>query len=513
MLKTSFCLITVEMQIRMLCDCLAYFHEEEVNPMRQIHYLSAALFLFAITSWLPSGQAATIYVDKDNSCPGSGTSGNPYCSIQSAFKSASPGDSVLIRDGASAYNETATLTTSGTSSHPIVITKDTGHNPNITYAAAGAQTGAIVLKDVSNVTISGLRFDGAGLQTSRNAINIINSRGAPMTGINIIDITCNHWGGTAIATQQAACIRTAANARASTISVSVRNSMFTGNRFSSLRLSYSKNAVVEGNTITDQKCGLTNQGSLHWAGIKIGGGSAGMTIRNNRIYSFQSYVDCINNVSPTNTKAMIMAGIYCDTGGNNGTIEKNEIHRLNYPNIFPVGDSVGIFLESRCSGWTVKNNIVHKIGHKGIRNGSSSTGDPNNNTYVNNTLVNIGTHGIWIRRGANQTIKNNIVHVDSSGIPIEFNATALSQGGHQIDHNLYWDSQDGSRVGRWGDKLTHNLAGWRHSCQCDGATLSVNPSFMSISDGSEDFRLTSSSPARGAGEREIDLGASLSPSK
>jgi parallel beta-helix repeat protein len=332
-----------------------------------------------------------------------------------------------------------------------------------------------------------------------------------MAGIKIGHITCSNWGGTGIATRQAACIRTTSNARAQTISVAILNSTFIGNRFSSLRLSYSKNTVIEGNTITNQKCGLTNQGSLHWAGIKIGGDSTGMTIRNNRIDSFESYSDCLIDVTPTNTKLMIMAGFYCDTGGNNGVIEKNVIHTLNYPNVFSTGDSVGIFLESRCSGWTVKDNIVHKIGHKGIRNGSSGTGDPNNNTLLNNTFANIGLRGIWVRRGANQTIKNNIVHVNPSGVPIEFHATAVAQGGHQVDYNLYWDMQDGSRVGQWGDTLTRNLASWRQSCQCDGGALSANPSFINVSAGSEDFRLTSSSPARGAGERAIDLGASLSP--
>jgi hypothetical protein len=470
----------------------------------------ADLFLFITDLWAPAVHSATIYVDGDNSCPGSGTSASAYCSVQLAFNNVSAGDRILIRDAAIPYNESAVLSKSGTASAPITISNDGGHNPNITYVSPGAQTGAIVLRDVSHVTISGLRFDGARIQTSRNAINLSNSLGAPMTGIKITDITCSNWGGSGTATQQAACIRTTAKARSYTIAVSVLNSKFTGNRFSSLRLSNSQGSLVEGNTITNQKCGLTNEGSLHWAGIKIGGPSTGMTIRNNRISGFQTYAECVFDVIPRNTKMMIMAGIYCDTGANNGTIENNEIHGLNYPNVFPFGDSVGIFLESRCSGWVVKNNVVHKIGHKGVRNGSAGTGDPNNNTYVNNTFVNIGLNGIWIRRGANQTIKNNIIHVDSSGVPIEFNATAVMQGGHRIDYNLYWDMRDGSKVGRWGDTLIHNLASWRQSCQCDGAALSTDPSFMSVSSGSEDFRLTSSSPARAAGERQTDLGASLS---
>jgi hypothetical protein len=80
--------------------------------------------------------------------------------------------------------------------------------------------------------------------------------------------------------------------------------------------------------------------------------------------------------------------------------------------------------------------------------------------------------------------------------------TAAGQGPHSIDHNLYWDMKDGTRVGRWGDYVTRNLTNWRRSCKCDGAALSVNPLFMSVSAGSEDFRLRPSSAAS-----EMDLGA------
>jgi parallel beta-helix repeat protein len=478
--------------------------------MTQFHGLAAVTFLFVTTFFLNTGQAATIYVDKDNPCPGSGTSSSPYCSIQTAFNNVSAGDQILIRDASSAYDENAILTTSGTSSTPIIITKDTGHNPNITYAGAGAQTGAIVLKNVSNVTIRDLRFDGVGVQTSRNAINIANTAGSPMVGIKITGITCSNWGGTGVTTLQAACIRTTSDDPTYTISLSLLDSTFTGNRFSSIRLSYSKNTVVEGNTIRNQKCGLASEGYAHWAAIKIGGDSTGMTVRNNRIENFQTYADCIADIAPPNTTAMIMAAIYCDTGGNSGTIDQNTISTLNYPNTFPFGDSVGIFLESRCSNWTVSKNVIYNVGHKGIRNGSSGTGDPNNNTYINNTFANIGFRGIWIRRGANHTIKNNIVYVNPSAVPIEINATAATQGGHKIDYNLYWDTQSGAKVGLWADSTTRNLFNWRQECACDTQGLSKNPLFLSLVPGSEDFRLSSSSPARGAGQGGVDLGAYLS---
>jgi len=39
---------------------------------------------------------AVIYVNKDSSCPGSGTIGSPYCSIQNAFNVAAAGDDIRM---------------------------------------------------------------------------------------------------------------------------------------------------------------------------------------------------------------------------------------------------------------------------------------------------------------------------------------------------------------------------------------------------------------------------------
>ena len=122
-------------------------------------------------------------------------------------------------------------------------------------------------------------------------------------------------------------------------------------------------------------------------------------------------------------------------------------------------------------------------------------------------MYGVGRTALWIPRGRNLTIKNNILVHDQANAAIEVMKTAVDQGPHSIDRNLYWDMQDGTRVGRWGDNSTRNLANWQTSCKCDGAAVSGNPLFMSVSLGSEDFRLRSSSAARGAGEGNKDLGA------
>jgi hypothetical protein len=119
----------------------------------------------------------------------------------------------------------------------------------------------------------------------------------------------------------------------------------------------------------------------------------------------------------------------------------------------------------------------------------------------------IGRTGLWIARGRNLTVKNNILVHDRANAAIELTSTAVDQGPHSIEYNLYWDMRDGTSVGRWGDYSTRNLGNWQSACNCDRTALSIDPSFMSVSAGSEDFRLGSSSPARGVGEGNKDLGA------
>jgi hypothetical protein len=46
-----------------------------------------------------------VYVNKDNFCPGAGTSVSPYCSIQNALNAAAPGVDIRIRKAASSYHQ------------------------------------------------------------------------------------------------------------------------------------------------------------------------------------------------------------------------------------------------------------------------------------------------------------------------------------------------------------------------------------------------------------------------
>lgn len=79
-------------------------------------------------------QAAILYVDKDNGCPGSGTSTSPYCSIANAVNAVNAGDTIRIRDAATPYTETVQTNKSGTSTAPITVEPDIGNYPTLRNA-------------------------------------------------------------------------------------------------------------------------------------------------------------------------------------------------------------------------------------------------------------------------------------------------------------------------------------------------------------------------------------------
>jgi parallel beta-helix repeat protein len=477
-----------------------------------------AMFIFGGLSWINPVEAAVIYVDKDSSCPGSGSSSFPYCSIQRALDVVRPGDVVRIRDSANPYDERAVAIRSGTSSAPITIEPDVGHNPRLRYSGRNAQTGVIEIRDADYWYIRGLTFDGSGIQTSRYAV-LLYAHSRDITGHKIAKNAFFHWGGTGENTASAAAVILRPSYSGGFNNFRVRNSVISENTFAynsheSIRLTRSANVVIERNTIQYSQCGRGADGTAGATAIKDSQGSVGTIIRNNTIRDHQMSEDC----PLPNQGHATYTGIYCDTGPTSGEIVGNVIYNIDKGRAFNSNpratgvNSMGIFIESRCSDWKVHHNVVYYIGSYGLRNGSSRTADPDRTAWTNNTVFSISRNALWIARGKNLTVKNNILLHNQANASIELTGPAVYQGPHNIDHNLYWDMKDGTKIGRWGDFWTRNLTNWRQACKCDSEALSTNPLFMSVVHGSENLRLSSFSPARRAGEGGVDLGAYQSES-
>jgi hypothetical protein len=172
-------------------------------------------------------------------------------------------------------------------------------------------------------------------------------------------------------------------------------------------------------------------------------------------------------------------------------------------------------IELQCDHWVVRHNTIYNMGGDGIRNGNDQSeanpvynGDAVNNQYLNNTIYRGGIQGLNVRNGANVTIKHNVVS-GSSTAQIIVGPHAVTDGGHTINHNVYWDADGGNQVGRWGDFITRDFPEWKVACGgCDANSLNTDPRFVSTTLGSEDFALQAGSPAIGAGEGGVALGAS-----
>jgi hypothetical protein len=138
--------------------------------------------------------AANHYVDNDASGSNNGTSWTHAWQSFAAINWASvaPGDTIYISGGASSkiYNETLTVSASGTASQPIVITKggDAGHDGTVIIDGQWALTTGVWLDEDDYVTVRGLEVrdvdgrmirvqDATGVVVEDNVLHIIGKPG------------------------------------------------------------------------------------------------------------------------------------------------------------------------------------------------------------------------------------------------------------------------------------------------------------------------------------------------
>lgn len=472
--------------------------------------ISLIIFIWLFLAAFADG--AIIYVDRDQSCPGSGTTTVPYCNLQNAFNVVNAGDSIRIRDSASPYDMTGTLTRSGSSGSRITIEPDTGHNPTLRYTGNDADTGVIYLSTVSYVTIQNLTFNGTGVQTSRAAI-MVKPDGTNVTGVEIKNNTITNWGGTQsnVGSTAVRAVITVDGGWCNPCSATLTNTLVQGNTISTYRqvgifAQHATGTVIENNTISGARCGTTVDNTPDQIGIGIwdatDGQSTGYIIRGNTIRDWDPKSNCTLAAPNYGT----LAGLWCDVGPQNGLIERNLIYNINQGDAGGSGsyESQGLFIEAACSGWTIRNNIIYNIGNVGIRQRVARGNGGSANVYQNNTIYNVGQfafEGGDTGSGTGAvTFQNNIVY--NSGVAalyFENQTTTIN-----FNNNLYFQSP--STIAYWGGGTGGlNFTNWKSTCGCDSAAVNANPSL--VSPGTGNFHISSSgSPAVGAA---INLSASF----
>jgi parallel beta-helix repeat protein len=500
---------------------MTILHRDEILTPR-LHYglflLTSAgwwllLTLVALaTLWPAPGLAALLYVDHDNTkCNDrrSSASSEPYCTVAAAFRDLRTGDTMRIRESARPYPLSVVATQAG----PITIEADAGHRPVLT--SDGSDT-LLLLLNVSDWTIQGLTFDGAGQEVQYAIVVDANSR--HVQNIRIQHNRFVNLGGTIGHFEKPMAIELT-NSRwkkrqPQVDAFSVSDSLIQDNIFDNcihggISLKHTKNITIANNKMMQFRCGRYTDGRIGVQAIKISFSSLDTVIRGNRIGDFQPSAQCPLQPGRNRKNGEIArskyVGIYCDVGPQRGLVTDNIIANIDpgrsasAPN--HQGAAIGIQIESRCTDWKIHNNLIYNIGRYGILNGSRSTGFTDRTELMHNTIYNIAGNAISIRKGEGLKIKHNII-ANYGGVGIDFinyakcqksgkkchiteQTQVFHQKNHEINHNMFWTENDDQPVARWFSHKTNlDLNGWQTATGgYDQLSTYANPNFVDAANG------------------------------
>lgn len=440
------------------------------------------------------GLSATYYVSNSGSDNNNGSAGSPFRTVKKAASSVSAGDVVLISGGT--YTEENIIPSASGSEGNYIVFKSNPGSGTVTMKHPGTSpTGENPLFNLSNrsyIWIEGLTFKG--FSYGRASIYMNNSTGNVVTNNRFEDLgnrEVANWDGN----QQVGIY----NGKRNVVVNNYFNNIYgDGINVNSQR---SENNLVCFNTFEN----FTGK-------LRSWGGS----------YTFSRAVDMQdmsngNNVTAFNYANDVVHHVWLDRDGSNNIILRN------YGN----GGSGNVFNESRCRNNVIQENIAVGMTAGYMSSYYSSTSWTLYPRYVNNVAYK-NTDGFVIHKSLEDHFRNNIAY-NNSGYNIEFSRAANEQGPHVFNNNLWYSDNKTNSIlynhipsstpsydntDNNGNPITFPAYGSTssgssispaqfHSNKGDAGGLSSNPQFVSNSN----FRLQASSPAKGAGDNGLDLGA------
>ena len=428
-----------------------------------------------------------LYVDNTNSCSGTGTLADPYCSLTIGLNQVAPGETLTIRQGSGVYDEYATTTArQGTVTAPITVEPDTGAAFVLRNCDPGAAEAALEILDSDYWTIQGLTFDGVGCGTapSRRALHV-QGLTRDITGVQVLNNTFRDWRQTTGAADGPEALRLTGCDPAlgcggtfHAIGGKVQGNTFSNIDMTALRLIRTQGTLVDANTISALRCGRQGSGGpAETIGIHYTHSNTTLTLRSNTIKDFTGYLLC----PLTSQGVATVAGIWGDVGGgmdSDNVIERNTIHDLDagkadLANAAGISHSAaGIFLEEQVAGTLVKNNVLYDIGTYGIRHEYHATGGTSHvaNEFYHNSLYDM-LIPLYFKEGV-AIVKNNLVSI-CRAVCIQNDDDADNT--LTIDGNLYHDGGTQTKIGQISPGSVLVFTAWQSACGCDATSKNADP--------------------------------------
>lgn len=159
-----------------------------------------------------------------------------------------------------------------------------------------------------------------------------------------------------------------------------------------------------------------------------------------------------------------------------------------------------IFNESRCVRNVIQENIGYNIRSVAFETARYETGWTEDARWINNVAYNCKT-GYYVSKSWRDEFRNNIT-VNSGDYNLVFTDLASASGPHIFENNLWFTNGKPNSMQYEGKNLSVQDFASRVG---ETVTLAIDPQFVDPQNG--DFRLKDSSPAKGAADTGIDLGA------
>jgi len=491
---------------------------------------------------LPSyGFAATLYADKANTCPGVGTIGDPFCTVQQASDASNAGDIIEIVGGS--YTESVTVSRSGTSGNYITF-KPKPQTGTVFFKNdnAGQYLGAWrFMNGTSWVRLEGITFKDSPAnyavqiehtESNQGDVNFFTpgETGAPA---NSMDTTVHHIQIVGNTFQNVG--NNFQNFMAPVLMKNVRDIEILDNIFIDTygyhiyNLSSYRN-IIRGNTITGGRGSFVNFAPTRpiMVGIQVaesGGVEVfpGGTQRRNGYHTIENNTITAAAVAVVNTGDA--NGIWCNEAGHNSLVKGNIVS----------GHSRGVYLDGRCHAWEVTENQLYQ-NQLGLQTATTYVFTTHNHIIHHNVMYLNSQWGAAFFRSELNEFRDNILYnnvfgqlvVGSESIPGTImggvEGGRLSLGGNTFFNNLMF--KDGTTdVGVWDCPLNTDEGTLRERlCLSDGPYVSgviqTFTSFNSLSgstgnvnsdplfvDKPADFNLNPGSPAIDADSLGTDMGA------